>query len=353
MKISLSKKQGKFLHDVIAHWNHDELIDEAMRDKLIDSIEIRPFDWKKLAKYSFWVSIICVMISFGAVVADELLIGLIGALFSSPSIVLCVFFAAIGAGFFYWAFRRRIKYPNKVFSNEFIVVLGVLSTATSIGYFGDALDTGSGHFSILFLLATLVYGLLGLLFPSNLVWIFSILTLGAWFGTETGYISGWGAYYLGMNYPLRFVVFGSALTALSFLFHKYDKLQAFRKSTYILGLLYLFIALWILSIFGNYGDLGEWEQTKQIDLFAWGLLFGVFAVAAILYGLKHDDSTSRSFGIAFLFINLYTKFFEYFWDMTHKAIFFMILAGTFWLIGKNAEKIWNLEFLSRKEMSEE
>lgn len=353
MKISLSKKQGKLLDEVITHWNNDELIDNPTKDKLINSIEIRTFDWKKLAKYSFWVSIICVIISFSAVFADELLIQLIEKLFTSSSIVLCLIFTLIAAVFYYWAYKRRIKSPNKIFSNEFIVVLGILSTATSIAYLGKTLDTGSGHFSILFLIATIIYGLIGLFFPSKLVWIFSVLSLGAWFGTETGYVSGWGAYYLGMNYPLRFVVFGLVLTALSFTFSKFDKFKTFQKSTYILGLLYLFIALWILSIFGNYGDLYEWGQIKQISLFGWGAIFGLVAIAAIVYGLKYDDYTSRSFGITFLFINLYTKFFEYFWDMTHKAVFFLILAGTFWLIGKNAEKIWSLEFLNKKVLKDE
>jgi hypothetical protein len=353
MKISVSKKQGKLITEVIEHWSNDELIDISTKEKLTNSIEIRKFDWKKLAKYSFWVSIICVVISFSAVIADDFLVQLIEKLFTSSSIALCLIFAAFAAGFYYWAISRRIKYPSKIFSNEFIVVLGILSTAVSIAYLGKALDTGSGHFSILFLLAAVIYGIIGLLFPSKLVWIFSILSLGSWFGTETGYASGWGAYYLGMNYPLRFVIFGFALTALSFVFSKINKLQDFQKSTYILGLLYLFIALWILSIFGNYGNLYEWGQIKQIGLFGWGLIFGLFAIAAIVFGLKYDDYTSRSFGITFLFINLYTKFFEYFWDITHKAIFFMILAGTFWLIGKNAEKIWNLEFLNKKEIKEE
>ena len=36
----------------------------------------------------------------------------------------------------------------------------------------------------------------------------------AWMGAETGYISGYGMYFLGMNYPLRFVLFGAMLTGL-------------------------------------------------------------------------------------------------------------------------------------------
>jgi hypothetical protein len=132
---------------------------------------------------------------------------------------------------------------------------------------------------------------------------------------------------------------------ISFLFKKVRVLEEFSHSTYACGLLYLFIALWILSIFGNYGDASSWYSARQIELFHWGILFALAAIAAIAYGLKYDDYTSRAFGITFLFINLYTKYFEYFWETTHKAIFFLILAVSFWIIGTRAEKIWNLEFL--------
>ena len=42
---------------------------------------------------------------------------------------------------------------------------------------------------------------------------------------------------------------------------------------------------------------------------------------------------SRGFGLTFLFINLYTRFFEHFWDHMHKAIFFALLAVSFWCLG--------------------
>ena len=353
MKIGLSKKQGKFIKEVIDQWNTDEVIDDSTMQKLEDTIEIRSFDWKKLAEYSFWIAMVCVVIAFGAMFADKLLIDLVEKLFSSSNFTLSIVFALIAAAIYFWAYKRNLKFPNKVYSNEFILIMAVLSTATSIGYLGLALDNGSGHFSLLLLIATFVYAAIGLIFPSKLVWIFSILSLGAWFGTETGYVSGWGAYYLGMNYPLRFVLFGTMLTGLSFLFSRFRFFQLFQKSTYVLGLLYLFISLWILSIFGNYGNIEDWFDTKQISLIGYGIIFGLVALLAIWWGLKQDDYTSRSFGLTFLLINLYTKYFEYFWDAMHKAVFFLILAATFWFIGNNAEKIWNLRFLDRKAYDEE
>jgi len=42
--------------------------------------------------------------------------------------------------------------------------------------------------------------------------------------------------------------------------------------------------------------------------------------------------------LLFLLLNLYTRYFEYFWDVTNKGIFFTILALSFWLIGKKLEQ---------------
>ncbi|MBT8386351.1 MAG: DUF2157 domain-containing protein [Ignavibacteria bacterium] len=348
-----NKKQGHFLNNTISEWELNGTITKETADSLRNSYSIRPFDFKKLAKYSFWIAIICAITAVVSIIADEFLIDLIESFFSSSNIGLCLTFAVLSALIYYVGLKRRQKKPEKIFSNETILFVGVLLTAASIAYLGKALDTGSGHFSILFLLSTIIYAGLALWFPSKLVWLFALISLGSWFGTETGYVSGWGAYFLGMNYPLRFILFGGILVGLSFFLRNNSKLLDFHKPTYIMGLLYLFISLWILSIFGNYGDMNSWYDVKQIELFHWGLLFGLVAIGAIYYGLKNDDYTSRSFGITFLFINLYTKYFEYFWDATHKAIFFIILAVSFWFIGLRAEKIWNLEFLKKDKQTDD
>ena len=351
--MKLNKKQGYFLKDIISQWKANGIITEETATALKDSFSVRQFDFKKLAKYSFWISIVCLIIGVAAIIADDFLIDLIIKFFTSSYMVLCLFFAVLAAVFYFIGLGRRKRKPEKIFNNEAVIFVGVLSTAASVVYLGFLLDSGSGHFSLLFLLSTLIYGILALLFPSKLVWLFSLISLGSWFGTETGYVSGWGAYFLGMNYPLRFVLFGIVLIGVSFVLKINVKLSGFHELTYIAGLLYLFIALWILSIFGNYGDMSSWYDVKQIELLHWGIIFGIAAVGAIAYGLKQDDHVSRSFGITFLFLNLYTKYFEYFWNELHKAIFFIVLAVSFWLIGWKAEKIWNLEFVKKEKTSDD
>jgi len=240
---------------------------------------------------------------------------------------------------------RRKKDPSLQIPVHTIFMAGIVLTAIAIALLGKAFDTGKGHFSILFLLASILYALIGIWAASVFIWFFGLLSLGSWFGAETGYVSGWGAYYLGMNYPLRFVFFGAALVGSSFLFDRYPPLRPVRRSTFIMGMLYLFIALWILSIFGDYGDMHAWEQVKQWQLLPWSLLFGAVSVAFLYFGIKNDDAAARGFGITFLFINLYTRFFETFWDSSNKGIFFGVLGITFWIIGTKAEKIWNSRIL--------
>lgn len=340
--MKLPRKQAVFLREAIEQWKHDGLLADTQAAQLAGTIVVQPFDWRRLAKYSFWIALISIVSSVSAALSDQFLVDLLEELFDAPAAAKCVGLVLMAAGLYWWGVRRRKQDPAQVYRNEAILFLGVLATAGAIYQLGMALDTGSGHFSILLLLSFLVYGILGVVVESNLIWVFALASLGGWMGTETGYVSGWGAYYLGMNYPLRFVLFGGILTACALALESHPRGQRFFRSTLTMGLLYLFLALWIMSIFGNYGDMEAWERAKQIELFHWSILFGLVACGAIYHGLKYDNGITKGFGLTFLFINLYTRFFELFWNSMHKAVFFALLGLSFWYLGTKAEKIWNL-----------
>jgi hypothetical protein len=250
--------------------------------------------------------------------------------------------AAIAGLFYWWSLRRQAAHPEKRYGNEALCFLGVLATAGAVGSFGEALSSGSDHVSVLFLLATFVYGAIGLAFPSTQVWVFALLSFASWVGFETGYMSGWGAYYLGMNYPARFLGVGIVLVVASHLFHSWPARRPFWKPTFVVGLLFVFISLWIMSIFGNYGELGAWNRAGYGELLGWCIAFAVASGLAIGYGLQRDERVAVGFGITFLFLNLYTRFFEHFWSPLHKAVFFALLGVSFWAIGSRAETIWTL-----------
>lgn len=359
--ISLPRKQHGIVTRVVDQWRDSGVIDDETSSRLTASISIASFDWQRTARYAFIVAIFCVVIAFGAILADKVLMELLMRIFNATAAVKSAFFAAVSAAIFWYGLFLRKKHSHRVYGNESVFFLGVLALAAAVVFLVVAIDTGTGHYSVLFLIASVLYALLGLWFPSGMVWVFGLLSLGAWMGTETGYVSGHGMYFLGMNYPLRFVIFGGALTILGIAGQHASvevdgstfkaRLLSMSPQTKVIGLLNLFIALWIMSIFGNYGDMTQWERVRQYELFHWSLLFGAASVGAIWYAFKWDDGVLRGFGLTFLFINLYTRFFEYFWESIHKAAFFAVLAVSLWYIGSRAEAIWH--FGKRKLQSNE
>ncbi|MCX2575765.1 DUF2157 domain-containing protein [Pedobacter sandarakinus] len=343
--MKIDREKSEFLDDIIDQWQIEGLIDEQTGSKLRQSYEAKNFDWLRLAQYAFWVALACGFIALGSLLIDNSILNYLQRIYDTPNIVIAFLSAALAAWLYVLGFKRKKKLSHLKFSNEAIVFSAILFTANAIAYFGKAIDHGSGNFAILILISVFTYGALGYLFRSRLIWIFALLSLGAWFGTETGYLSRWNYYFLGMNYPLRFVVFGAVLTSAAFIMKMFTQTKSFFQVTYIAGMVYLFVALWALSVFGNFASLEEWYAIRQLSLFYWALISAGVCVASTVIGLKFHDDVAREFGITFLFINLYTRYFEYFWDSWHKALFFSVLAASFWLIGRKAEKIWNVEFL--------
>jgi hypothetical protein len=343
MKLDLDKQESDFLNKAVTHWEKEHLIDNELAQKLRNSYEVKGFDWMRLAKYSFWIALFCGVIAVGSLIVSDTLITWLKGLYYTPDIVISIASAILAVAAFYWGRRWERKYPEKVFSNEAIIFTGVLFTASFIAFLGKSLDNGSGHFSLLFLLSVFVYGILAWRMDSRLIWLFALVSLGSWFGTETGYQTRWSYYFLGLNYPLRFVFFSLVLVSACFILKNKKWFNRFWELTYVVGLLYLFISLWLLSIFGNYDTIDNWWHIRQISLFYWGIISAVVAGIFMLIGLKTKDVIAREFGITFLLIFIYTKYFEYFWDHTNKTLFFAILGLSFWLIGRKAEKIWNFK----------
>ena len=93
----LARKKAKIVKAVIEAWIEENIVSQDQGQMLLESYEVVGFDWKRLAKYSFWVSIICIIISVGAIIADDFLRELLAKLFNAPKIVKCLFTAIIAA----------------------------------------------------------------------------------------------------------------------------------------------------------------------------------------------------------------------------------------------------------------
>jgi hypothetical protein len=170
---------------------------------------------------------------------------------------------------------------------------------------------------------------------------------------STGYEMG--GYDLGMDYPLRSLFFGLVLVLLAEATQLAPRslnsgdLGVVRRTcfffgtTRVIGLLHVFISLWIMSIWGSWAYGSHSISDFRWDCLFWSVLFGLAAIAAVVRALQKDDAILRGFGLTFFFIGLYTKFCEYFWNGLHKAVFFGVLAISFWAIGRWAESLWRMK----------
>ncbi|SEN79436.1 hypothetical protein SAMN05216436_12218 [bacterium A37T11] len=340
-KLQVNQQEQQLLNDAITHWVAEELIDPETAGKIRSNIAVKGFDWQRLAQYSFWIALSCVVLAFLSIFVDKGIMRWVESLYETPDLLISAFCWVLAILFYYLGFRHKKYHPDKSFSNEAMMALGVFATATAVGYMGEVLGTKSGNYSLLFLTSIIIYAVLAVKLGSNLIWIFMLLALGIWFATETAHQSNWGFSFWGMNYPLRFTLFGVLVTALALFGQTRVKiLLPFQTVSYVVGLCYLLISLWLLSIFGNYSDFQIWSSVKQWHLIGWGILSTSAALAMTIYGFKKQDLFAREFGMVFVVINVYTRYFEYFWDTMNRAIFFAILAISFFMVGRQAEKIW-------------
>lgn len=338
--MKVTRKQERVIARALDGWQQEGAIDADLRARLQNHVSVEHFDWQRLSRYAFWTSIVCIIIAISSLFADDYLMAILLRVFSFGYLTRTLVMAAIAAGFYLWGLRRQHQQSHWRYSNEAILFLGVLFTALSLWQLSLLLDNGRGHIAPLFLIGCAIYATVGYFGRSGLIWLFFLLALGNYFGTETGYASGWGAYWLGMSYPIRFVMFGGVLLAVCYLLRKPLQRRNLFNVSKAMGLLYLFIALWLLSIFGNY-SVDIWQSVRQMELLHWSLLFALAAGACIWISLNTDDAMLRGFGLTFLGINLYTRYFEMFWDSTNKVVFFLILAISLALIGRYSEKIWH------------
>lgn len=209
--MNVTRKEQRIIQRALKAWQASGELTPSDSQRLAQTMRVSPFDWRRLSRYAFWTALACVLISLGSLFADSELVAWLLSLFSHSALMRILLPALLAVACYGWGFRRQRRETQWHYSTEAILFLGVVFTAVALWQLGERLDNGSGHIAPLFLAGCVIYGAIGYIARSGLVWLFFLLALGNWFGAETGYVSGWGAYWLGMNYPIRFVLFGGAL----------------------------------------------------------------------------------------------------------------------------------------------
>lgn len=191
--MNVTRKEQRIIQRALNAWQASGELTPSDSQRLAQTMRVSPFDWRRLSRYAFWTALACVLISLGSLFADSELVAWLLSLFSHSALMRILLPALLAVVCYGWGFRRQRRETQWHYSTEAILFLGVVFTAVALWQLGERLDNGSGHIAPLFLAGCVIYGAIGYIARSGLVWLFFLLALGNWFGAETGYVSGWGA----------------------------------------------------------------------------------------------------------------------------------------------------------------
>jgi len=220
---------------------------------------------------------------------------------------------------------------------------------------------------------------------SRLVLFLALAGVVAWFGAEVGYC--WGGYWLYLGRPFHFIGVGACMLAVGGL-HAWRGRREFATAWALVGLLLVYLSTLILSIFDVQKHVRldtttagavvwvlfaapyllalaavtvihvRWKRTTLTDppvlvvLFVLALmtlasviaithqsrelwfilLITVLTSAGIYLGVAWESPVFLNTSLVFFAVNLYTRFYEYFWDAMPKSLFF-IVGGAALILG--------------------
>ncbi|MNS06650.1 hypothetical protein D3C72_380780 [compost metagenome] len=335
--MKLNQKEASLLDRAIEKWEEEDLIDGPTAQKLKASYESNAGDYKALTFYAFIAAVSCALLAFGALVLDEKWIERMRRYFAFSEITIGLIFAGCTAVLAWYICKRKRKFIQAVWANESLSILLGLSACVSVAYFGKGLSVNSDRYYWLIFAVAIALGGLAYVVRSRMLWGAMMLTLGGWWAAYTDAAAHHGPYFWGMNMPLRLTLFGLVAIAFAWLVQRIKALSEFGIVSFFMGWILFLVAAWGLSISGNY-SFQEWTAFRQGKVLVWAIAYTLVLAGVLIYAIKRKDNALRDMALLFLLLNLYTRYFEYFWDVTNKGIFFTILALSFWLIGKKLEQ---------------
>ena len=213
--------------------------------------------------------------------------------------------------------KKFVKSLNgKIAVNKSIELIGCFAISGLTFALGLHFSTGSGNWPALVGIDTVITLFLAYVLMNRLILIYALCNLYLWFGGSAGYISGWGAYWLSMSYPVRYLAVGILSLALAWGHGRWEhqwlkQVAGFSRVWWHFGLLIVNLSLWFMSIFGVYGEeiLGWGSLAARVTLvLVW---FGACA-AQVSAGIRWPQyGVARSYGLVFCIINAYTSYFQF------------------------------------------
>jgi hypothetical protein len=343
LQMELDKKEATIVENAIGFWEESKKISPQLANDLRSSYRLRNSSIDAITSYALISAISCGLLAFAALVIDEKWIELLRKKWGFSETIVGIGFTLLAVVFVALAKNRKTKFPRAKSGNETYNVAIILTVAIAITYWTRSFSNFEGNYALPLMIASFCYGGIALLLDSKFLWMVMLLALAGWWGAQTHYWSHGTFRFAGMNYPLRMTVFGLIIWASSWVIKKVRTLDMFAESTFTIGLFLFLFAAWTLSIFGNYDDYTGWKAIKQGHFWFWALGFTALLVGLIGFAIQNKNDILRDTSLVFFLINIYTRYFEYFWERTNAGIFFAIMAISFWFVGRKAEQWRNTQ----------
>jgi hypothetical protein len=297
------QRQKRAIRREIATLLREQIIDASTYNGLLELYPATRWDFSTLGRWFLF---------FGAlsVAAGVLILGT--TIFEFTLENLAVALVLLIAICFYSAMRLGAR--GLVLAKRALELLGALTIIGLTFTLGLIFSSGSGNWPALLLIDLLVLLPLAYLLRNVLILVLNVIVFFTWFGGVTGYVSGWGAYFFGMNYPMRFLIAGLLMAGMSVVHRKAEQerlrsYDGFFKVWLSGGIFFSEMALWLMSLFGNFGSIFERYLDTAGELFFFNTLWTGFNALLLWAGTRYRLRMLRGYAMTFLIIQGYTLFF--------------------------------------------
>ena len=318
---------NKVMQTELGTLRREGLIDGTVQQELAQLYPVDGWDFSALGRW---------FLVFGAISAATGMLILGSELFEFTLPKLAGGLGLVTIALFYAGLRLRDS--KLTWTRRALELTGGICLIGLTFTLGMIYSTGSGNWPALLLIDLLLLFILTYLLRNVLLLVLTAVVFFTWFGGVTGYVSGWGAYWFGMNYPMRFLIAGVLIVGVSLVhrsaeqgkMHAYD---GFFKVWLSAGLFFSEMALWLMSLFGNFGSIFSYYLETAAELLLFNGLWAGFNLLLLIAGSRFGLRMMRGYAVTYLIIQAYTL---YFWKIASHLdpilATFAAGAATLWIV---------------------
>lgn len=313
-----SRAVRELLAQDIGLWLADGLVSQETRHVLSERYQAREFGIAKVIK-SLGIA--------GGLLAFYGLLGMVAAL-SGSKVVEVFLLLAVGGAMTAWGIRLSIDPLGRyALSSKVVLMFGVVASAVGVG-----VGLNAAHFSgnqVVVATGPLILAPMGILayrYRNNFLLVIGLITLFHWIGSWTGML-GRSTYAIDIQDP-RSMSLAALAVVLAGVWHERELREQtgrFYQVYEAVGLVYLDLSLLILSIAPE--DFHAGHQTF------WIVVLAAAAIGQIAAGARLHNPLLTGFGVTAFAINLYTRYYEQFWNRLHSGAFFLLGGASLFAAG--------------------